>query len=405
MPSLSLISLVRTDLRHKAQWCYDSDRPAAPLKVLLTDGTAAMLLYRLMQWSRCWRLVPLEMIFNKLNAVGCNCIIGRGADFGPGFVLIHATGVVINGEVKGGENVYLEHQVTIGAERRQAPGSAATCLSAPGRRSLARSRLAMALAWAPTPLLSKTFPHSTVVGIPAKPVAWLATGQRAGGTDETPTTPTDRQTPTPRYNSPCAIESASRNKPREQSNAHKRTSPQGPARRAQSNPWRFTDPLCERGKRRSSASSCGAELADHRRPRKRRLTSIRGSLGQPSTRVDREEHGSAPSNSRPRRSRSRAVGNRGRRRSLDWRVRINHDLAASRVQGFWVPSTFSPSTATFPKELEPIQDLTLEPDPCPRASRPRSEILSMFSRLLQFRRLGLNFPPPPRLRRSWSARG
>src|SRR4051812_6839366 len=116
-----LISLIRSDLRQKALWCYESDRWRAVAKVLLTDGTAAMILYRLMQWSRRWRLLPLELIFNKLNAVCCNCIIGRGADFGPGFVLIHSTGVVINGQVRGGRNVFIEHQVTIGAERHQSP--------------------------------------------------------------------------------------------------------------------------------------------------------------------------------------------------------------------------------------------------------------------------------------------
>ena len=51
-----------------------------------------MILYRLMQWSRRRRLAPLEMVFNKLNAVFCNCIIGRGAEFGPGLVLIHSDG-------------------------------------------------------------------------------------------------------------------------------------------------------------------------------------------------------------------------------------------------------------------------------------------------------------------------
>ena len=60
-------------------------------------------------------------MFNKLNAVFNNCIIGRGAEFGPRFVLIHATGVVINGDVRGGSDVRVEHQVTIGAERRRAP--------------------------------------------------------------------------------------------------------------------------------------------------------------------------------------------------------------------------------------------------------------------------------------------
>jgi serine O-acetyltransferase len=80
-----------------------------------------MILYRLMQWSRRRRLAPLEMLFNKLNAVLCNCIIGRGAEFGPGFVLIHSTGIVINGAVRGGRGIHLEHQVTIGAERRRSP--------------------------------------------------------------------------------------------------------------------------------------------------------------------------------------------------------------------------------------------------------------------------------------------
>jgi len=81
-----LFRLIRADIRAKALWCYESDSKSALIKTLLTDGTAAMIYYRLMQWSRRWRLVPLEMIFNKLNAVCCNCIIGRGAEFGPGFV-------------------------------------------------------------------------------------------------------------------------------------------------------------------------------------------------------------------------------------------------------------------------------------------------------------------------------
>ena len=118
---MGLFRTIFTDLRQKALWCYESDRPAALLKALVTDGTAAMILYRLMQWSHRWRLWPLAMLFNKLNAFFCNCIIGRGAEFAPGFVLIHSTGVVINGNVRGGPNVYIEHQVTIGAERRQSP--------------------------------------------------------------------------------------------------------------------------------------------------------------------------------------------------------------------------------------------------------------------------------------------
>lgn len=116
-----LLSLITSDLRAKSQWSYKNTHWKAIVQTLLTDGTAAMIWYRLMQWSRRWRLTPLEMLCNKANAICCNCIIGRGAEFGPGFVLIHSTGIVINGQVRGGEHVYLEHQVTIGAEQRQSP--------------------------------------------------------------------------------------------------------------------------------------------------------------------------------------------------------------------------------------------------------------------------------------------
>ncbi len=117
----SLYSTIKDDVRCKALWCYESDQPSAMVRALCTDGTMAMVLYRLMQWSRRHRLTPLELLFNKLNSVLCNCIIGRGAEFGPCFVLIHSTGVVINGSVRGGSGIYLEHQVTIGAERRSSP--------------------------------------------------------------------------------------------------------------------------------------------------------------------------------------------------------------------------------------------------------------------------------------------
>lgn len=117
----SLLEAIRQDLRAKALWCYQCDDWRSILRTLATDGTAAMLIYRLMQWSRRRRLAPLEMLFNKLNATLCSCIIGRGAEFGPGFVLIHSVGVVINGAVRGGSGIHIEHQVTIGAQRRQSP--------------------------------------------------------------------------------------------------------------------------------------------------------------------------------------------------------------------------------------------------------------------------------------------
>jgi serine O-acetyltransferase len=116
-----MFRLMLSDVRAKARWCYQDDSPRAVVKVLLTDGTLAMLVYRVMQWARARRLVPVEWFCNKFNVLAGNCIIGRGAEFGPGFVLIHSTGVVINGQVIGGSGVHIEHQVTIGAERGASP--------------------------------------------------------------------------------------------------------------------------------------------------------------------------------------------------------------------------------------------------------------------------------------------
>jgi len=116
-----MIRLFLEDVRQKAVWCYGTSGWRSILKALMTDGTAAMFWYRAMQWSQRWRLTPLSMMFNKLNAICCQCIIGRGADFGPGFVLIHSQGVVINGNVRGGRQIFIEHQVTIGAEKNQSP--------------------------------------------------------------------------------------------------------------------------------------------------------------------------------------------------------------------------------------------------------------------------------------------
>jgi len=166
-----MLRLIWSDLRRKAQWCYESDRATAILKVLVTDGTAAMILYRLMQWSRRWWLFPLTMLFNKLNAVLCNCIIGRGAEFGPGFVLVHSTGVVINGSVRGGANVTIEHQVTIGAERRQSPLLGNDVFIGAGAKVIGPVVIGDGARIGANAVVVDDVPaHSTAVGIPARVV-------------------------------------------------------------------------------------------------------------------------------------------------------------------------------------------------------------------------------------------
>jgi len=118
---VGFFKLLASDVRAKAEWVYGSTSGKSILKTLLTDGTFAMVVYRLMQACQRGGLAPLSMIFNKINTIFGGCIIGRHAQFGPGFVLIHSIGIVINGAVRGGSNVKIEHQVTIGAERNVSP--------------------------------------------------------------------------------------------------------------------------------------------------------------------------------------------------------------------------------------------------------------------------------------------
>lgn len=166
-----MVRVILEDVRAKARWCYEDDSLRSLLKAIASDGTLAMMLYRCMQYSARLHLWPLEFAFNKLNVVLCGCIIGRGAEFGPRFVLIHAMGVVINGGVRGGSDVHLEHQVTLGAERRANPvlcdgvfvGAGAKIIGAVTIGSHAR-------VGANAVVVKDVPPYATVVGVPARVV-------------------------------------------------------------------------------------------------------------------------------------------------------------------------------------------------------------------------------------------
>lgn len=167
----TLLSTITADLRLKARWCYESESPSALIKTLATDGTSSMLLYRLMQWSRRWGVSPLEMLFNRLNSAFCHCIIGRGADFGPGFVLVHANGVVINGDVRGGANIVIEHQVTIGAERRRSPQLGSDVFIGAGAKVIGSVIVGDGARIGANAVVVADVPaYCTVVGIPARVV-------------------------------------------------------------------------------------------------------------------------------------------------------------------------------------------------------------------------------------------
>src|ERR1043165_7948711 len=111
------------------------------------------------------------MLLNRLNGIFCNCYIGRGAEFGPGFVLVHADGVVINRLVRGGSNVYLEHQVTIGADRGTWPVLGHDIFVGAGARILGPVTVGDGARIGANAVVVKDVPaYATVVGVPAKVV-------------------------------------------------------------------------------------------------------------------------------------------------------------------------------------------------------------------------------------------
>lgn len=168
---MSVVRLILSDLRAKAAWVHGRCSAGTVFKVLVGDGTPAMICYRFMQWSRRFRLVPLEMIFNRINSGLCGCVIGRGAEFGPGFVIVHANGIVINGAVRGGANVILEHQVTIGAEKRAFPTLGDNVFIGAGAKILGGVHIGdCARIGANAVVLHDVPAYATAVGIPAKVV-------------------------------------------------------------------------------------------------------------------------------------------------------------------------------------------------------------------------------------------
>src|SRR5262245_23041471 len=166
-----LVRTIAGDLRAKARWCYGDDSRRAVVRVMLTDGTLAIVLYRVMQWSRRVGLTPVELVANRLNTMLCNCIIGRGAEFGPELVLVHATGVVINGEVVGGSRVVIGHPVTIGAERRKSPVLGDDVFIGAGAKVIGAVEIGAHARIGANAVVVKSIPaYATAVGIPARVV-------------------------------------------------------------------------------------------------------------------------------------------------------------------------------------------------------------------------------------------
>ena len=168
---MNVLALIQSDVRAKAQWLYGDAGWRSMLKTRFTDGTQAMLVYRLMQLTHRLGLGPLAMVFNKLNVIFGGCIIGRGVEFGPEFVLVHSQGVVINTAVRGGRHVVVEHQVTLGAEKGLAPVLGDNVFVGAGAKVIGGVRVGHGAKIGANAVVVTDVPDgATAVGVPARMV-------------------------------------------------------------------------------------------------------------------------------------------------------------------------------------------------------------------------------------------
>jgi serine O-acetyltransferase len=106
--------LIIDDLQHKIRCYYGEYSSRYYFRILRTDGTSAMFLYRLSRFFLRYHLGIISSIFRSLNRILNSCWIGRNADFGQGFVIMHPYAIVINSGVKGGKNIVVQSGVVIG---------------------------------------------------------------------------------------------------------------------------------------------------------------------------------------------------------------------------------------------------------------------------------------------------
>jgi serine O-acetyltransferase len=163
------MKLLLSDLRAKQALYSQYGDSCSLLKAILADGTSANALYRLQAAIARTGLTPLALIPHILNKWFNGCVIGVKAQFGPGFVLIHPVGVVINSAVRGGENVWLESGVVIGDNRGGVPVLENDVFVGSGAKVIGGVRLGVGARVGANAVVLQDVPAgATAVGIPAR---------------------------------------------------------------------------------------------------------------------------------------------------------------------------------------------------------------------------------------------
>ncbi len=109
------------DFKFKSECYFHQSDIKSLIRVFLSDGSSAVVLFRVAEFFRSIKLGFIGWLFLYISKLINGCVIGRNAEFGEGFVLMHPNGVIINGGVKAGKKIVIESGVVIGANRNGLP--------------------------------------------------------------------------------------------------------------------------------------------------------------------------------------------------------------------------------------------------------------------------------------------
>lgn len=166
-----MFEIVRADLAKKADWYGLPASPKNILRMWFSDGSTAQILYRAMRFCQAHHLKVPAFFLYRLNAMVGHIVIGRGAEIGKGFVVLHSFGTVINTNVRAGENLVIEHGVTIGAEKDQSPKLGDNVFIGAGAKIIGAVRIGSDVKIGANAVVVKDLPDgATAVGVPAKVV-------------------------------------------------------------------------------------------------------------------------------------------------------------------------------------------------------------------------------------------
>jgi len=161
------------DFKFKSECYFGNQDFKSILRVMINDGSTATIMYRMAQALRKINLGFIGFIVLWFNKLINGIVIGRNAEFDEGLVLMHPTGVIINGAVKGGKYIVIESGVVIGAARHglpvEVPQLGNNILIGSGAKLLGGIKIGNNVKIGANAVVVKDVPDgATVVGIPGR---------------------------------------------------------------------------------------------------------------------------------------------------------------------------------------------------------------------------------------------